>query len=219
MRRIEGVLCDLDGTLVNSEPFHLEAWNLLMQREGYDPKGEWNEAFIGIPDDLTVVKVKELFPKMQRHDDLLDMKQKKYRELIIEQGRKLAYPGVKEKLDELVTQGVKLAVGTNSGMENTVTALKAAGLDKYFAVLVTYDKVAQGKPSPEIYRTAAEFLGLEPGVCAVIEDSPTGIASGKAAGCLVFGVTNSWPEKNIPGADRYFPDTAGTLGWIIKNNS
>lgn len=215
MRRLEGVLCDLDGTLVDSEPFHLEAWNILLRREGYETKGEWNEHFVGLPDEQTWTGLIQLYPKMSRFDNLLEMKQTEYRKLIIAQGRDLAYPGVEEKLNELVKKGIKLAVGTNSGKENTTIALEASGLLKYFAVLVTYDMVKEGKPNPEVYQTAAELLGLEPAACAVLEDSPAGIAAGKAAGCLVIGVTNSWPEDGIPGADRYFSDTASALGWII----
>lgn len=70
-------------------------------------------------------------------------------------------------------------------------------------VLVPADRVANGKPHPEPYLIGAELLGLMPAECLVIEDSPAGVASGKAAGSRVLAVLSSHTQEQLPGADWY----------------
>jgi mannitol-1-/sugar-/sorbitol-6-phosphatase len=69
------------------------------------------------------------------------------------------------------------------------------------AVLVSADKVENGKPHPEPYLTGANVLGFVPADCLVIEDSPAGVASGNAAGCKVLAVLSSHPQSELIGAD------------------
>ena len=69
--------------------------------------------------------------------------------------------------------------------------------------LVSADKVTNGKPHPEPYLTGAKLLGLAPADCLVIEDSPAGVASGKAAGSKVLAVLSSHPQSELTGADWY----------------
>lgn len=220
MPRIEGVLCDLDGTLVDSEPSHLNAWNILIERDGHTPPSpHWNDDCIGLPDTYARDKTYDTFPDMRaKYPNLLEMKQEAFRELIARLGEKLAYPGVAEQLERLRLSGVKLAVGTNSVMVNTRASLTASGLLRFFPVIVTLDTVTRGKPDPEIYRTAAEKLGLAPERCAVLEDSTAGLASGKAAGCLVLGITNTWKASALTDAEKTFDSTAAAMDWIIEEN-
>lgn len=216
MPKIEGVLCDLDGTLVNSEPFHLRAWNMLIEREGHKPPSpHWNDDCIGLPDAYARDKTYDTFPDMRKYPNLLEMKQDVFRDLIAQNGEKLAYPGMAERLERLRRAGLKLAVGTNSVMKNTRASLSAAGLLQFFPVIVTLDRVQCGKPDPEIYRTAAEELGLAPERCVVLEDSTAGLASGKAAGCLVLGITNTWEASALADADMVFDSTAAAMDWIL----
>jgi beta-phosphoglucomutase-like phosphatase (HAD superfamily) len=81
-------------------------------------------------------------------------------------------------------------------LANTLTALLPAGT---FATVVTGDQVADGKPHPEAYLTAAQRLRADPSYCVAIEDSNTGIASAEAAGCVVVGVPHHVPIPDGPG--------------------
>jgi beta-phosphoglucomutase-like phosphatase (HAD superfamily) len=74
-----------------------------------------------------------------------------------------------------------------------------------FRVVVTGDRVEQGKPHPEPYLTAAAALGLDPADCLAVEDSNTGAKSAEAAGCLVLVVENHVPV--LRGGRRVFADT------------
>jgi mannitol-1-/sugar-/sorbitol-6-phosphatase len=71
------------------------------------------------------------------------------------------------------------------------------------ATIVSAEKVVNGKPHPEPYLTGAKLLGLAPADCLVIEDSPAGVASGKAAGCKVLAVLSSHAQAELKGADWF----------------
>jgi HAD superfamily hydrolase (TIGR01509 family) len=214
MQEMDGILCDLDGTLVDSEKYHLEAWNILVARVGFHPDAKWNLDCIGLPDVRTAEKACRLFPGFRQIANPLAAKDEIFRDLIIRAGVDLLFPGVEERLGRLAAAGLRLAVGTNSIRRNTLTSLEAAGLRRFFQEIVTLDSVANGKPAPDIYLAAAHRLGLAPENCVVLEDSPAGVVSGKAAGCLVFGVMNTWTADRLSGADRFFADTVGALDWI-----
>ena len=75
--------------------------------------------------------------------------------------------------------------------------------------MVTGDQVADGKPHPEAYLRAAARLGVDPGACVAIEDSPTGLASAEAAGCVVVAVPHHVPV--LPAPRRRFVDSLTDL--------
>jgi beta-phosphoglucomutase-like phosphatase (HAD superfamily) len=71
-----------------------------------------------------------------------------------------------------------------------------------FATVVTGDQVSAGKPDPEAYRTACERLGVSASESVAIEDSPTGLASAEAAGCVTVAVPHHVPIPDVPGRTR-----------------
>lgn len=217
--RIKGVVCDLDGTLVDSEGAHMEAWNELIRHYGLTPPdSHWHDDCIGMPDSSTRDKLIRVFPELERrHDEIMDLKDRFFRELVQKMGRGLAYPGVHDRLSALRERGVRLAVGTNSIVLNCETSLRAAELTEFFPVIVTLDRVAEnrGKPHPDIYLAAVDRLGLEPADCVVLEDSTAGLQAARAAGCVVAALTNTWPEEKLVPSDMIFPNTAAALDWIL----
>lgn len=217
MIEIEGVICDLDGTLVESESLHLEAWNELIRRAGYQPPSpNWNNDCIGLPDTYAAEKTQKYFPEMGEAAELNDKKQIIYRELVKNKGSALAFPGVRDMLTRLRDIGMPLAVGTNSVYANTRAALDAAGLGDFFSIAVTLDQVEHGKPAPDIYLEAAKRLGKAPERCAVLEDSQAGIESARRAGCLVLGLATTWPADKLGDAHHVFGTTAAALGWVLE---
>ena len=81
-------------------------------------------------------------------------------------------------------------------------------------MLVTVDDVQRPKPAPDLYLRAAAGLGLPAGDCLALEDSPSGIESARAAGCLVLAVAHSLPERELGRAHRVFAGTAEALAWV-----
>jgi HAD superfamily hydrolase (TIGR01509 family) len=96
-------------------------------------------------------------------------------------------PGAKELLVELAAAGVPTALVSASPRSIVDACLGGIGAD-FFRHTVSGDDVVRFKPHPEPYLLAARLLGVDPEQCVVIEDSPTGTASGAAAGCRVLSV-------------------------------
>lgn len=217
--RFKGVIFDLDGTLINSEDLHRDAWNKLIESYGETPTPDWHEDTVGLPDDFATDKICRLFPKVGKGrdagDGILEKKQEIYRQLVVEKGRDLAFPGVEGCIVRLKKAGIKLAVGTNSVRKNTEAALDAAELKQYFDALVTFDSVKRGKPAPDIYETAAAQIGLAPKECAVLEDSPAGLKAARDAGCAALALGTSMDESLLHPRDRLFPTTVAALDWIL----
>lgn len=97
-------------------------------------------------------------------------------------------PGAVELLAALQDAGLPLALATSSRREPARAKLVAAGIARFFRVVVTVDDVARAKPAPDPYLLAAARLGADPAACVAFEDSETGAASAMAAGCVVVQV-------------------------------
>ena len=106
-------------------------------------------------------------------------------------------PGARELLAALKLRGVPCALVTMSWKDLTAEVVGQLPRDS-FQTVITGDMVMNGKPHPEPYRRAAEELGVDPVACVAIEDSPPGIASAEAAGCVVVGVRNLLPIPEAP---------------------
>jgi HAD superfamily hydrolase (TIGR01509 family) len=113
-------------------------------------------------------------------------------------------PGIKEFLQKVsANKKYRLAIGTAGRKSVQEELLEKHGLTQYFEFIVSAGDVTKGKPDPEIYTTAVNKLGLQPGECLVIEDAVNGITAAKAAGCIACGITTGMPKESLveAGAD------------------
>ncbi|HEU4669091.1 MAG TPA: HAD family phosphatase [Dyella sp.] len=115
-------------------------------------------------------------------------------------------PGVRAMLDAI---GLPCAIASNGLRAKMAITLRATGLlprfdGRWFGI----DDVARGKPSPDLYLLAARTFGARPAHCVVVEDSPTGIAAGRAAGMTVLGYAAGLPQERLidAGAHHVFDD-------------
>ncbi|MDO3396274.1 HAD family phosphatase [Nocardioides sp. SOB44] len=209
------LLWDMDGTLVDTEPYWIETEFALADRYG----GTWSRAqaldlvgndlltsgryireHMGI--DLTPERIVE---------ELLDGVVARVEQAVP------WVPGARELVLEARAAGIACALVTMS-YERFVAPILAHLPPETFRVIVTGDKVELGKPHPEPYLTAAAALGVAPGDCVAIEDSNTGAKSAEAAGCTVLVVENHVPV--LPGPRRVLRPTLeglspGDLGALL----
>ena len=106
-------------------------------------------------------------------------------------------PGAQALLSSLPAD--RWAIVTSATHRLTVARLAAAGLPLPER-LISGDMVERGKPDPEPYRRGAELLGLSPGECVVVEDAPSGVGAGLAAGSRVLGVTTTHAAEDLERA-------------------
>jgi HAD superfamily hydrolase (TIGR01509 family) len=187
----KAVLWDMDGTLVDSEPYWLLSESALAEDYGKVWTQEHGHELIGksLYDSSAILKnrldIQDLSTQ-QIIDRLTDS-------VISKLQHSLPWrPGALELLMELKQAGVKTALVTMS-MRRMALAVVEAIPFQAFDIVVAGDDVTQGKPHPEPYEKAAALLGFEPAECLAIEDSVTGLRSAEAAGCLPLGIVNLMP--------------------------
>jgi HAD superfamily hydrolase (TIGR01509 family) len=202
-RTLRAVLFDMDGLLVDSEPLWFVVEREVAERLGA-PWGEADqEALIGGSLDRTV---SYLLAKADGaagaeravtagRADVARWLVASMARLVLARGLPLQ-PGAARLLAALDAAGVPCALVTASSRAIMDAVLKVTGLS--FGVTVCGEDVQRGKPDPEPYLRAAALLGVPPDGCVVLEDSPTGIAAARAAGCPVIAVP-SVPVRPGPG--------------------
>lgn len=198
-RRPAAVLWDMDGTLVDTEPYWIEVEYALVEEHG----GTWSleHALNLVGNDLLVsaAYIREHGGVDLEPDVIVE---RLLDGVIARIEQEVPWrPGAVELLADLGAAGVPCALVTMS-YERFVAPVLAALPEGSFAAVVTGDGVTSGKPHPEPYLTAAALLGVEPSSCVAIEDSNTGAKSAEAAGCAVLVVPNHVPV--LEGDRRVF---------------
>ena len=199
------VLWDMDGTLVDTEPYWMAAEHALVEEHG----GVWTDehAHQLVGNDLLVSA-----DYMRAHSPIDLTPVEIVHELLARVvGRVKEHvpwrPGARELLESLVGQGVPCALVTMS-WESLATAVVGSLPSGSFSAVVTGDVVRHGKPHPEPYVVAARLLGVDLAACIAIEDSPPGVASAVAAGIPTIAVPHHVKVPETTGAVQ-IPTLAG----------
>jgi len=192
---IKAVIFDLDGLLINSEPY----WD----KTDYAFFAKYGKKFtLDISRKTTGMGQRENMEFFIKTFDIPGD-----RDMLIVERRKMFYQqflpnmvlmeGAEKLIRIFHKKGFSLAIATSGHTrEKTLKIIKKLKIDNYFSVLVSGDDVKKSKPAPDIYLKTAELLQVKPAECLVIEDAPNGAIAGKAAGMTVYGVNSG----------RYFHD-------------
>ncbi len=186
----QGILFDMDGVLISSIGSVRRCWQRWAKMYGV-PNAEEYE----VPHGMRAIEiVKILRPDIDPREGLRaieDMEVEDIADLKV-------LPGVKTLLESLPPE--RWAIVTSSTHRLLLARLKAAGLPLPDRI-ISGDVVERGKPDPEPYRRGAGLLGFRPEECVVVEDAPSGVGSGVAAGCRVLGVLGTHSAEELHGAD------------------
>lgn len=193
---LQAVLLDLDGTLVDTEGYWWETEVEVFAELGHALVEAHRQVVVGGPMSRSAAYLIEATGADITVPQLSEELKARFTARI--QGGVPLMPGVRRLLKELVKHQVPAAV-VSASHRATIDHMMLSLGPEHFVLSVAGDEVGQSKPHPEPYLTAAEQLGVEPGRCAVIEDTATGVTSAEAAGCKVVAVPSVTPIEAASG--------------------
>jgi HAD superfamily hydrolase (TIGR01509 family) len=190
----------MDGVLVDTEPLHLRALNEVLAESGNYVSEKENEQLLGTTFEETREYLMRRFNLGQQEDFALQ-----YDRVVL---GILAEPltpavGALTLLADLQAHSVPLALASSAKRSWIKSTIRSLGMSDYFPIVLSGEDVERGKPAPDIFLLTAERLGIPPPRCLVIEDSPKGIAAGRAAGMDVIAVRTPYTQHlPLEGATR-----------------
>jgi beta-phosphoglucomutase len=197
---LKALIFDMDGTLVHSDPVHLEAFVEVLQPEGVAISEEfYRSSIIGRTNEAIFA---DLLPHLdtQGQEAYADQKEATFRRMSTDLK---PLEGLLDLFGWAEKKGIRIALVTNAPLLNATHMLDVLGIADRFDVKITIDQVERGKPDPLPYLTALERLNLAPEEAIAFEDSPSGMRAAKGAGLFSFGVLTglSAQEMRAVGAD------------------
>ncbi len=187
---IKACLFDLDGVLVDTAKYHYLAWKRLAEELGFYFSVQNNERLKGVSRMasldilLEVGKINNLGDRTKLA--MADKKNQWYLEYISKMTPDEILPGVIDFLQQLKTQGIKIALGSAS--KNAGIILERVNITSFFDAIIDGNKVSNAKPDPEVFLLGAKTLQLNPEQCVVFEDAAAGIEAARRAGMKNVGV-------------------------------
>ncbi len=194
---IKAIIFDMDGVLVDSEPFHIEIEKQQFLLNQISISDEEHHQFMGTASDVMWREI------AGRHTLNIPVEQ------LVEQNKteSIRYftalieipvmPGLVDLLEKLTTQNYPMAVASSSFPEIIEIILEKTGLRKYFQVVVSSQEAGKSKPEPDVFLLAARKLGIPAKDCVVIEDSANGIKAAQSAGmsCIAYQGPGANPQS------------------------
>src|SRR5258707_90052 len=187
---------DMDGVIVDTNPYHKIALRQFAEKYGYSLSEE--ELIKKIYGRTNKEWIPNLFGRSLSVEEVQmfgEEKEKLFRDLYEKDIKEVA--GLTRFLEGAQQLNIQMAIGTSAPRSNVDYVLKHTGIGKYFSVILDESHVTHGKPNPEIYINCAVALKFPPSQCIVFEDSLSGVAAARAAGCQVVGVATTHSSEEL----------------------
>lgn len=203
MVKINAIVYDVDGTLINSEPLHIEAWKQVLIKHGHTISQLSAEFLSTMAGKKPIVIAQGMVTELSINTSAEQLlKEKTALFFSMAQKSLEAMPGAIESVDRLSEAGFRLAIGTSLDREFLDIVLRKFNIANKFEVIVTGNEIIKGKPDPETYFKVFEKLNLDPFSCVVLEDARSGVEAAKASGAFCIGIKNVNAEpQNLNSAD------------------
>ena len=185
---IKTVIFDMDGVIINSEPLHQKAYQMMFNEFNLNVSDELYSSFTGMATYPICEKLCAVF-SLNYSSKLLVESKRKYFKSLFENGHEIRLiDGVLDLIKHYKQNGITLILASSASMDNINMIFKKFGLDQYFKAKISGADLKASKPHPEIFEKAAKLSGKLKKECLVIEDATNGIIAAKSAGifCVAF---------------------------------
>lgn len=205
---VRAVIFDMDGLMIDSEPFHQKAFDHVFRQYGKElSKHDNNSLYVGISDKDAAVDMVARYALPIKPEELVTKKQTAYLEFLKDV---TAQPGLVELLSLLDDLAIKTAIASSSMRTEIFAVTDALDVTFFFDIFCSAEEVEHGKPAPDIFLYAAAKLGLPASICLVLEDAPSGVAAAKAAQMRCIAV----PSRET--VDKDFSDATLQLPSLVE---
>ncbi len=196
--KLKAVIWDMDGVLLDSRSSHYKAMRVIFDKykikvvedRMWKTFGMTNQQVIQFMVDQPISK--ELTVRIGQEKDIL------FQSIIQEQA--VFLPGIRKWMEFFKQNGIRQALASSGSPGNIKAILTTLAAEAYFDEIISGDKLPS-KPDPFIFIKAADYLGIIPVNCLVIEDAVVGVQAAKAAGMKCIAVTTNNPAEKLADAD------------------
>ena len=196
MQKIEALLFDLDGTIVDNMGYHVQAWAEYLRSYGIEDSlenvnqrvsGKTTEEVIRMyfGDDLSPDQIKDHYQKKESY----------YKKIYLPHLKE--NPGITKLLDQARQLNIPAAIASAAGIDNVAFVINNLKIAGYFKTIVSAADVSCGKPDPEIFLLAAKRLGVHPSSCLVFEDALAGLEGAQNAGMKAIAITTAHTAEKL----------------------
>jgi HAD superfamily hydrolase (TIGR01509 family) len=207
---LKAVLLDIDGTLIDSNDAHTQAWVQTLQRHGRSVGDEQMRSVIGMGSDKVFAEVLGIESDSALAKEITQDRTQLLLNSFIPNLEPA--PGARLLLERMRSEGLRLVIASSSG-EELPALLAQAGLQDLLDTAVSSDEVKQSKPDGDIIEVALQKAGVQPMEAVMIGDTPYDIAAAKAAGvkCIALRCGGYWDDAALSEAAAIFDDPAALL--------
>jgi beta-phosphoglucomutase len=190
------IIFDMDGVIVDTNPYHKIALHQFCARYGYAlTEDELRNKIYGRPNKEWIANLFQRKMTLAELSAYGEEKEKLFRDLY--EKDIVPLPGLRDFLVQLKAEKIPVAIGTSAPRSNVDFVLEKTGLGEFFDAILDESNVDRGKPDPEIYLKVAARLKMPPPQCIVFEDSLSGVMSAEASGAKVVGVTTTHTKEEL----------------------
>lgn len=190
---LKGIIFDMDGVMVDTEPLSYKAFDILLGKRGMKYNMDVHNSVQGCPEIVVASTIKKHYNLPETAEDIAAERNSLYLALV-EKNLKVI-DGLMPLLDYIKGKNLKRAVVTGTTRSTTEKIFKKLNIESYFNFIICGNEVKIGKPDPWVYNYTVGSLGLNSDECVILEDSINGITAGIKSGCKIIAVNSVWSDK------------------------
>jgi HAD superfamily hydrolase (TIGR01509 family) len=214
---VSGVILDIDGTLLDSNAQHAQAWSDALAEHGYDVDSGRIRPLIGMGGDKVLPELIGLSEESPTGQRISERRGEIFRTKYLPQVR--PFPRVRDLVERLDREGHTIVVASSASKEDLRALLEKAGVRDLLAGETSSDDAERSKPDPDIVHAAMQKLGLPPERVVMIGDTPYDVEAAKRAGIRTIALRSGgcWSDTALQGAAAIYGDPADLLAHLDES--